>query len=122
MAAGVATLAELGPARYDTLEDTAAELAAGLADAATEAGRDVAIARAGSLLTVFFRPALPIDAAEALGADRAAYARFFGSMLDRGVLLPPSQFEAWFVSMAHGPAEIATTIEAARSAFQDAAA
>ena len=122
MAAGIVTLAELSPERYDTLEETAAKLAAGLAEAAADAGRDVAIARAGSLLTAFFRPTLPIDAAEALAADRAAYARFFGSMLDRGVLLPPSQFEAWFVSMAHGPAEIATTIEAARAAFRDAAA
>jgi glutamate-1-semialdehyde 2,1-aminomutase len=119
MAAGIATLAELAPDRYDALEDTAEELAAGLADAAADAGRAVAIARAGSLLTVFFRPMPPIDAAEALDADRDAYGRFFGSMLDRGILLPPSQFEAWFVSMAHGRVEIAATIEAARAAFRD---
>jgi glutamate-1-semialdehyde 2,1-aminomutase len=119
MAAGIATLAELAPDRYDALEDTAEELAAGLADAAAAAGRAVAIARAGSLLTVFFRPMRPIDAAEALAADREAYGRFFGSMLDRGILLPPSQFEAWFVSMAHGRVEIAATIEAARAAFRD---
>jgi glutamate-1-semialdehyde 2,1-aminomutase len=71
---------------------------------------------------VFFRPTVPLDAADALGADRAAYARFFGSMLDQGVLLPPSQFEAWFPSMAHGAAEIAATIAAARIAFQESAA
>ena len=47
--------------------------------------------------------------------------RFFGSMLDQGVFLPPSQFEAWFPSMAHGPAEIEATIAAARIAFKDAA-
>jgi glutamate-1-semialdehyde 2,1-aminomutase len=59
----------------------------------------------------------PVDAAEALTSDREAFARFFGAMLDQGVLLPPSQFEAWFVSMAHGPAEIEATLDAARMAF-----
>ncbi|HTG40320.1 MAG TPA: hypothetical protein VK697_01780, partial [Methylomirabilota bacterium] len=73
------------------------------------------------LLTVFFRATVPVTASEALAADRDAYARFFGSMLDHGILLPPSQFEAWFPSMAHGPAEIAATIEAARTAFRDRA-
>jgi glutamate-1-semialdehyde 2,1-aminomutase len=85
--------------------------------AAASAGREVAIARAGSLLTVFFRSSAPVDAGEALASDRAAYARFFGAMLDQGILLPPSQFEAWFVSMAHGPTEIEATLDAAGSAF-----
>jgi glutamate-1-semialdehyde 2,1-aminomutase len=58
-----------------------------------------------------------VDAEEALASDRAAYARFFGSMLDQGILLPPSQFEAWFVSLAHGRVELAATIDAARTAF-----
>ena len=117
MAAGIATLGELTPGRYDELERTAAELSGGLASAAGDAGRGVAIARVGSLLTVFFRPSLPVDATGALASDRDAYARFFGSMLDRGILLPPSQFEAWFVSMAHGRAEVAATVAAARVAF-----
>jgi glutamate-1-semialdehyde 2,1-aminomutase len=121
MAAGIATLGELASERYDELERTAGELAAGLAGAAADAGRSVAIARVGSLLTVFFRPSLPVDATEALASDRDAYARFFGSMLDQGILLPPSQFEAWFVSMAHGPEELRATIEAARVAFRDSA-
>jgi glutamate-1-semialdehyde 2,1-aminomutase len=119
MAAGIATLAELSPDRYVALEATVAELADGLAEAAAEEGRTVAIARVGPLLTVFYRATPPVDAADALAADRDAYARFFGSMLDQGVLLPPSQFEAWFPSMAHGPAEIAATIEAARTAFRE---
>jgi glutamate-1-semialdehyde 2,1-aminomutase len=117
MAAGIATLAELDDARYAALEGSAEGLAGGLADAAAGAGREVAIARVGSLLTIFFRPTPPVDAAEALASDRAAYARFFGAMLDQGILLPPSQFEAWFVSMAHGPAEIEATLVAARNAF-----
>ena len=117
MAAGIATLGELDDERYAELEATATALRAGLADAARAADREVAIARVGSLLTVFFRPTPPVDAAEALASDRAAYARFFGAMLDQGILLPPSQFEAWFLSMAHGPAEIEATLEAARTAF-----
>jgi glutamate-1-semialdehyde 2,1-aminomutase len=117
MAAGIATLGELGEERYVALESSAAALSAGLAEAARSSGREVAIARAGSLLTVFFRSTSPVDAAEALASDRAAYARFFGSMLDQGILLPPSQFEAWFVSMAHGQDEIKATLAAAKTAF-----
>jgi glutamate-1-semialdehyde 2,1-aminomutase len=121
MAAGLATLGALTPDRYVALEETAAELEAGLAEAGSTLGRQIAIARVGSLLTVFFRPSAPTDGAQALESDRAAYARFFGSMLDQGVLLPPSQFEAWFVSLAHGPATIAATIEAARTALEASA-
>jgi glutamate-1-semialdehyde 2,1-aminomutase len=117
MAAGIATLGELDAERYAALEASAAALAAGLTEAASSAARALAVARVGSLLTVFFRPMQPVDAAEALASDREAFARFFGAMLDQGILLPPSQFEAWFVSMAHGPAEIKATIDAARTAF-----
>ena len=117
MAAGLATLSELTPDRYAELESRVARLAAGLHDAADEAGASVSVARVGPLLTVFFRPDAPVDGGEALGADRTAYARFFGAMLDGGVLLPPSQFEAWFPSMAHGDREIEATIAAARVAF-----
>jgi len=122
MAAGIATLAELTPERYRLLEDATVDLAAGLADAASGAACPASVARVGPLLTVFFRPAAPLEASEALDADREAYARFFGSMLDQGILLPPSPFEAWFPSMAHGPEEIAATVAAARIAFAEAAA
>jgi glutamate-1-semialdehyde 2,1-aminomutase len=122
MAAGLATLAELVPERYVELEARAADLERGLADAAGEAAAPVSVALVGPLLTVFFRGGLPTDGAEALQADRAAYARFFGAMLDRGILLPPSQFEAWFTSFAHGVAEIQATVEAARGAFREARA
>jgi glutamate-1-semialdehyde 2,1-aminomutase len=122
MAAGIATLAELTPDRYVALEETVSELAAGLVDAAAAARWPAAVARVGPLLTVFVRPTVPTDAAEALAADRAAYARFFGSMLDQGIFLPPSQFEAWFPSMAHGPTEIDATIAASRVAFEASAA
>ncbi len=117
MAAGVATLDLLTPDVYGSLEETGADLEAGLRDAAAAAGRDVAIARVGSLLTVFFRSGIPRDWAEAGTADRDAYARFFGAMLDQGILLPPSQFEAWFIGACHGATEVTQTIAAARRAF-----
>ena len=118
MAAGITTLAALDPERYLALEDAAETLATGLCEAAAAAGREVAVSQVGALLTVFFRPTPPSDAAEALASDRDAYARFFRAMLDRGVLLPPSQFEAWFVSMAHGAAELEATLESAGEAFR----
>ena len=118
MAAGLATLEQLTVDRYVELEATAAALADGLQEAASEAGRNVSVVRVGPLLTVFFRPEPPRDAAEALASDRPAYARFFAAMLDAGVLLPPSQFEAWFVSLAHGDDEVAAAAGAARGAFR----
>ncbi len=117
MAAGIAALDRLTPEVYEQLEQTGADLEAGLREAAGSAGREVAIARVGSLLTVFFRATPPRDWAEAGASDREAYARFFGAMLDQGILLPPSQFEAWFIGAAHGPAEVEATVDAARRAF-----
>ncbi|MHB8400282.1 MAG: hypothetical protein ACYDCI_15315, partial [Candidatus Limnocylindrales bacterium] len=117
MAAGIATLDRLAPERYVALESLVGALAERLVDAAAATGREVAVTHVGSLLTVFFRRGAPIDAAEALTADRAAYGRFFGAMLDRGILLPPSQFEAWFFSFAHGQAEIDAITTAATAAF-----
>ncbi len=118
MVAGAATLAKLTEERYERLEAVGALLEHGVAEAAREAGRDVTISRVGSLMTVFFRPERPTNGTEALTADRDAYARFFGAMLDEGVLLPPSQFEAWFLGLAHGEAELERTIEATRTAFR----
>jgi glutamate-1-semialdehyde 2,1-aminomutase len=118
MAAGAATLERLSEASYTQLEEAGARLARGLTEAAADAGRQVAISRVGSLLTVFFLPAAPANGTEALAADRDAFARFFGAMLDAGILLPPSQFEAWFIGLTHGEEEIALTIEAARTAFR----
>jgi glutamate-1-semialdehyde 2,1-aminomutase len=117
MAAGIATLDLLTPLAYEVLETTGAALEAGLRETAAQAGREVAITRVGSLLTVFFRRDVPRNAAQALASDREAYARFFGRMLDEGVLLAPSQFEAWFISVAHGDAEVEATLAAARKAF-----
>jgi glutamate-1-semialdehyde 2,1-aminomutase len=117
MAAGAATLARLDASAYERLEATGAALEGGLRDAASAAGRTVAISRVGSLLTVFFRAGVPTTTDEAMASDRDAYARFFGAMLDEGVLLPPSQFEAWFISLAHDATTVGATIDAARKAF-----
>jgi glutamate-1-semialdehyde 2,1-aminomutase len=76
------------------------------------------VTRVGSLTTLFFRDTAPADGAEALASDREAFGRCFGTMLDRGVLLPPSQFEAWFLSLAHGEAELETIVQAAGAAFR----
>jgi len=108
MAAGEATLRQLTGDVYTSLEARAARLAAGLRVAGAS------VARVGSLLTVFFREGLPRNFAEAKKSDTNAFARFFHSMLDAGVVLPPSQFEAWFVSSAHDDAVIERTIEAAK--------
>jgi len=118
MAAGAATLAHLDDDAYERLEGAGAALEAGLWEAAAGAGRKVAVGRVGSLLTVFFREGLPTTTDEAMASDRDAYARFFGAMLDAGVLLPPSQFEAWFLSLAHDPGIVESTVAAAREAFR----
>ena len=118
MAAGEAALAALSePGVYDVLETRAERLADGLTEAG---GGRVSVPRVGPLLTVFFSPEAPRDYDEARGSDVAAFARFFHGMLERGVMLPPSTFEAWFPTLAHGDAEIDATLAAAREAFTEA--
>lgn len=122
VAAGAATLRALTPELYARLESVAAGLEAGLRAAARDASCSCSIVRVTSLLTVFFTPAPPVDYAAASRADVARFRRFFHAMLSRGVLLPPSQFEAWFISAAHGAREIDATVAAARQAFAEARA
>ncbi len=119
-AAGLATLraiCELDP--YGELERKSAALERGLADAAEVTGVPVTVSRVGSMLTAFFTDAVVTDYDGAKRADTAAYARFFSRMLRAGVYLAPSQFEAAFVSTAHGDAEIERTVSAARAALRD---
>ncbi len=118
MAAGIATLQALqDPTVYQRLGVGAVFLEDGLRRAAEEAEIPVRINRAGSMLTLFFTSAPVTDYASAKRSDTARYAAFFRQMLDRGVFLPPSQFEALFVSLAHGDGEIEATIAAAREAL-----
>ena len=121
MAAGLATLEALADGQaYVQLETTAAALATGLAAAAKKAGVAVQVQRVGSMLCPFFS-ATPIENYEqAVRCDTQAFARFWGSMLDQGVTLPPSQFEAWFVSTAHDDAAVKATLKAAAKAFKAA--
>jgi glutamate-1-semialdehyde 2,1-aminomutase len=118
MAAGLATLAALTPAVYGELERLGASLEHGLLAAAADAGRSLSVNRVGSLLTLFFRPVAPTTYAEAMESDGTEFARFFRAMRGAGILLPPSQHEAWFISRAHSDAEIAAAVRAATGAFQ----
>jgi glutamate-1-semialdehyde 2,1-aminomutase len=121
MAAGLATLEQLEiPGVWAGIESAAAQLSDGLGQAAAEAGVPASVQRVGTMLTAFFTGHPVVDWPTAKAADTARYARFFRSMLDRGVYLAPSQFEAGFLSTAHGSAEIQQTIEAARQAFREA--
>jgi glutamate-1-semialdehyde 2,1-aminomutase len=118
MTAGLWTLDQLSPKLYRQLEKLGAALEAGLIDAAKAASVPLHVNRVGSLLTAFFTPERVCDYETALTADTAAYGRFFQAMLARGVYLPPSQFEAWFLSAAHTPRHIDRTIAAARQALR----
>jgi glutamate-1-semialdehyde 2,1-aminomutase len=127
MAAGLATLELLADGNaYMQLEALGARLEAGLVEAAKAAGVPVAVQRVGSMITPFFlspaqaanpRPQAIQNYADALQCDTAAFARFFRVMLDGGVMLPPSQFESWFISTAHTEGDIDATIDVAKGAF-----
>lgn len=106
MAAGEATLNLLTPEVYAAAEARSGRLADGL----NRAGRSVS--RVGSLLTLFFREAAPRNFAEARSCDTAGFARFHASLRRAGVLIAPSQFEAWFISAAHTDADVDATLEA----------
>jgi glutamate-1-semialdehyde 2,1-aminomutase len=118
-AAGLATLEVLEETNpYAEIERLAALLSDGLMDAAKTAGVPLHVSRVGSALTPFFVDALPTDYTSAMQADRTTYGTFFRAMLDGGVYLAPSQFEADFVSAAHREADIARTLEVARRALK----
>jgi glutamate-1-semialdehyde 2,1-aminomutase len=119
MTAGLWALKNLGPTLYRNLARRGATLAAGLADAARDAGVSLQVNAFGSLLTPFFTSTPVRDYQSALAADTGAYATFFHGMLKRGVYPPPSQFEAWFLSAAHTDAHVKKTIAAARAAMKD---
>jgi glutamate-1-semialdehyde 2,1-aminomutase len=121
-AAGLAVLARLDDAAYVTLEATAINLADGLSRAVAGAGLAAQVPQVGPLVGLFFSETPVVDYASAQGADGKRYARFFHEMLDRGVYLPPSPFEALFPSLAHGPAEIESIVTTASDAAMAVAA
>jgi glutamate-1-semialdehyde 2,1-aminomutase len=119
MTAGLVTLRRLkNESIYEQLERQSARLRDGLGRAAEEARIKTKTNRVGSMWTTFFNSSPVTDWATASKSDRELYGRFFHAMLDEGVYLAPSQFEACFVSIAHTEEVIDKTIEAARKAFQ----
>ena len=120
LAAGLATLGELDAAAYARLGELTERLAAGLGELARD--RPLQVASAPGLLTLFFSEAAVGDFAAARACDLQAHARFCRAMLQRGVYPPPSQFEAWFVSLAHDEEAIERTLQAAEESLQEALA
>jgi glutamate-1-semialdehyde 2,1-aminomutase len=120
VAAGLATLAQLDKAAYDRLAALTDRLAAGLEFLAE--GRPLRVSSAPGLTTLFFSAEPVTDFASASACDTEAHARFCRAMLDRGVYPPPSQFEAWFVSLAHDEGTVDRTLEAAAEAIEEALA
>ena len=118
MTAGLVTLRRLrDKSVYDRLEMASKQLCDGLADAAGEMGVKTVTNRVGSMWTSFFTSEPVVDWEGANKCDRQRYGKFFHAMLDEGVYLAPSQFEAGFVSLAHNEEVIQQTIEAARKAL-----
>jgi glutamate-1-semialdehyde 2,1-aminomutase len=115
MAAGIATLDGIAstPGAYEQLDQRGSELERGLLQAARAAGIPMTVNRVGSMMTAFFTPNTVTDYKSAKTSDTALYARFFRGMLESGIYLAPSQFEAMFVSLAHSESDISNTIESA---------
>ena len=116
-AAGLATLRLLDAGAYEQLTATTRRVAEGLERAASQAGVPVQVPWTTGLLTVFFSERPVASFADAQRCDRAAHAAFCRALLERGVYPPPSQFEAWFPSLAHTAEHVDRTLEAAAGAF-----
>jgi glutamate-1-semialdehyde 2,1-aminomutase len=121
VAAGLATLRMLDADAYERLGTVGARLAEGLREAAAAAGIPVQVTNTTGLLTVFFSERPVGSYADARACDLEAHAAFCRAMLDRGVYVPPSQFEAWFPSLAHDSRDRELTVGAASAAFEAAA-
>jgi len=119
MAAGFATLSYLREHKdvYTKLDKLAAEVVAGVAAAAKDAGVTMCHNRVGSMFTWFFTQGPVTDWTSAAKSDTEAFGRFFRAMLENGIYLPPSQFEAAFIGAAHTERDVQQTIAAARQAF-----
>ncbi|MHB1126275.1 MAG: glutamate-1-semialdehyde 2,1-aminomutase [Bacillota bacterium] len=121
MTAGLATLQALNkPGVYEVLEQKSARLAQGLEEAARAAGADVVFNRVGAMFSVFFTSQPVVDYATAITSDTGRFAVYFRSMLEQGIYLAPSQFEAGFMSLAHTDTDLEKTVEAAFKAFKKA--
>jgi glutamate-1-semialdehyde 2,1-aminomutase len=121
MAAGLATLAHLDDAAYERLETLGARLASRLEAAAARAGVPARVQRVGSLLTLFFTDAPVASERDTLRVDRERFARFHRGMREHGVLLPPSQLECAFLSLAHDESHIDAIGDSAAWVFEQIA-
>jgi glutamate-1-semialdehyde 2,1-aminomutase len=120
VAAGLATLAQLDDDAYVRLAELTQALALGLREAAASAGRQIVVQSVTGLVTPFFTGAEAVgDYAAAAASDQPAYGAFCRGLLARGVYPPPSQFEAWFPSLAHTEHDIELTVEAAAEVLQE---
>ena len=119
MTAGLWSIQRLTPRLYRDLARRGRMLAAGVADAAREAGVPLQVNAFGSVMTPFFTTSPVHDYDSALRADTGRYALFFNAMLALGIYAPPSQFEAWFVSAAHTDRHVRRTVDAAREAMKE---
>ncbi len=117
MTAGVETLRRLTPDVYDQLESTSEALANGIRNVVKSLQTTAVVQRVGSMLTLFFHDRPVRNFADARQADHERFGSFFQNMLSRGVHLPPSGYEAWFVSTAHDSAAIQMTIEAVQKSL-----
>jgi glutamate-1-semialdehyde 2,1-aminomutase len=116
--AGLVTLEQLSVLGfYDALDCKAAKLADGITRAIADAGVAAQVVRVGSLLTIFFAAGAMRNYTDVMRCDAAKFGAFFRALLERGVLLPPSQFEALFVSAAHSDDDIAQTIATMKDAL-----
>ncbi len=119
MAAGLAALEELSSGLvYARLEEAGAALEAGMKDAARSAKIPVQFNRIGSMFCAYFTDQPVHNLADALRSDRARFAKYFHAMLEEGIYVAPSQFEAGFLSLAHMSADIEKTVRAARKAMK----
>jgi glutamate-1-semialdehyde 2,1-aminomutase len=119
VAAAMATLEHLSDSAYEQLAATTERLATGMREAAQQAGVAVEVQSLPGLMTVFFSEHPVVSYADAAACDTAAYARWCRALLNRGVYPPPSQFEAWFPSLAHGEEHVRRTLLAAADAFAE---
>jgi glutamate-1-semialdehyde 2,1-aminomutase len=117
MAAGLASLSALTPEKYAYLESLGEHLENGIRDALQATATNAQIQRWGSMWTLFFSPVPVENYDDAKRSDTKTFGRFFHAMLERGFYLPPSQFEAAFISLAHTTSDIDNTIEAIRESL-----
>ena len=119
MTAGLSTLKKLNSKAYKYLEHTTSELVDGIEDIISKSGVEANINQIGSMFTVFFTDKEVVDYETALSCDTKKYGAFFKGLLENGVMFPPSQFEAVFVSTSHTKKEVTKTLDAVKKSLEN---